>query len=302
VWPDGSVHWIEGRGRVVRDDSGAVVGMVGVAIDIDARKQLEAALQEAETRRHESEIGRQLDQQRQSIQVLHEVLIRPDFPPLETIELSAIYLPADDVAGVGGDWYDAFLVPDGRLVLAVGDITGHGVAAARLMAKLRHATRAYACQAASPERMLDELDRFVTHFAVEEQYATMQVVLVDQVTGRGRIASAGHPPALVVSPHGPRFLDLEGGHLLGLGPVGPVVAHDLMIEPGSGLLLYTDGLVERRSEHLAVGFERLCAAAGRAGVGSGAAALRDRVLEECVGGRKRDDDVCLLVAIRADEA
>ena len=270
LWPDGSVHWLEARGRPVRDDDGAFVGMVGVGIDIDERKQLQALTMEASELRGTAQLARDLLEaeriaglgswrweadtnvvilsaemarmlgsertmtgvefantlqrvahpddvaelersaqealerrqrrylmecrlmidgaartvvhrgeilldpetrdliavrgtfqditeqrmaetqlqdarlrlvaERRAVQVLHETLIRPSFPALESFDIAARYLAATNDSEIGGDWYDCFSTPGGDVILAVGDVSGHGVTSARLMAKLRHAT------------------------------------------------------------------------------------------------------------------------------------------------------------------
>ncbi len=299
LWPDGSVHWLEGRGRVVQTND-VPTGVIGVGIDIDERKRLELAVSDAISQRATAELARELEQQRHAVQVLNEVLIRPDFPSVPGIEMSARYLAADDAAGIGGDWYDSFLVPDGRLLVAVGDVTGHGIPAARLMAKLRHATRAYAVRSLPPDEVLAALDDFVNHFSRDEQLATVQLALVDHATGMVEIASAGHPPALVIDHDNHRFADVEGGCLLGLGASVVAGVDRFQLEPGAALVLYTDGLVERRGESIELGLERLLRAAKAVDLHDGAAAARDVVLDQCLHGTTPRDDVCILVVVRAD--
>ena len=277
-WPDGSVHWLEGRGRTLTDDDGTPVGMVGVGINIDNRKLLEAAARDAATSQatahlvaqleaaeriaqlgswywdaaenvvtlsvemarllecpdrmsgqefrdalqrvvdpddvallfdapmrmltdrkpfaieqhmhigesariviHRGEIAEDADgtmlgirgttqditeqrrieeelvsaretvaRERRAVSVLNEALVRPDFPTVPGFEFAARYVAAQEGLEIGGDWYDAFEIPDGQIMLTIGDISGHGLRAARLMAKLRHAARAYACVDRAP--------------------------------------------------------------------------------------------------------------------------------------------------------
>ena len=137
VWPDGSTHWLFARGHFLDDDAGNPVTMIGIAADIDERKRGEAAMAEAARAR--------TDHDRRAIQILHEVLIRPEFPVVEGFDIAARDLSADRDTALGGDWYDVFELPDHRIMIVIGDVAGHGIRAARLMAKLRHATRAYAC-------------------------------------------------------------------------------------------------------------------------------------------------------------
>ncbi len=298
VWPDGTEHWIEGRGNAIRDERGDIVGLVGVGIDIDDRKRLEAALLEAQALRTKIEMGRELDEQRHAVRVLNEVLIRPEFPSVPGIELGARYLPGDNTTGIGGDWYDAFLLPTGALLLAVGDVTGHGIPAARLMAKLRHATRAYGCQGLGPAEIVAGLDRFVEHFAIDAQYATVQLALLERATGRVQIASAGHPPAVLVTADHTELVELRGGHLLGLGRPDSAAETELVLDSGNALLLYTDGLIERRDEPIDDGLQRLVKAVEAFDTTRGAAALRDLALDKCLAGTTNLDDICILAAVR----
>ncbi len=131
VWPNGEVHWIEGRGRVLRDEGGNVTGMVGIGMNIDQRKAGEALMAEAARLR--------VAQERSTIRVLQEALVRPDFPRLDGYRLEARSLTAEGDDSIGGDWYDAFALDDRHVMFTIGDVAGHGLGAARTMAKLRHA-------------------------------------------------------------------------------------------------------------------------------------------------------------------
>ena len=134
---DGDVRQMVHRGEILLDDADGIVAVRGTFQDVTEQRAAETALLAARER---------LARERRAVQVLQETLIRPGFPTLDAFDIAARYLPAEDDTGeIGGDWYDAFLLPDGRVMLAVGDVSGHGLSSARLMAKLRHATRAYTC-------------------------------------------------------------------------------------------------------------------------------------------------------------
>lgn len=195
---------------------------------------------------------------------------------------------------VGGDFYDAFPLADGRYVAFVGDVMGRGVAASAAMAQMRSAVRAFASADPSPEAVLAALDRMMLQFDTE-QLVTLVYVLADGAAGTLRIASAGHLPPFVVRPDGSvdRLPDADGPPLgLGWARTGLEVS----MGPGDTLLLVTDGLVERRGEDIETGLGRLRGAA---------AALADDHLDEGLAEVLRrvedgssDDDVAALVLRR----
>lgn len=209
-----------------------------------------------------------------------------------TVEADGRYLPATRGVHVGGDWYDIVDRPDGTIAFAVGDIAGHGLQAAAAMGQIRSAWRALALSATQPSAILGSLDRFSA--GVDGAFfSTVLTMLLDPSTNELRYASAGHPPALVIEAHGEtRFL--EGGRSVPLGlpfePPRPQAVQRLL--PGDILVLYTDGLVERRGESLDDGFERLAAAA-RDVVGRPLSEISDALVE--LVAEERHDDVALLV-------
>ncbi|MGY1699984.1 SpoIIE family protein phosphatase [Geodermatophilus sp. SYSU D00766] len=210
------------------------------------------------------------------------------------------YVPATREAQVGGDWYDAFGQPDGSTMLVIGDVVGHDVQAAACMAQLRGLLRGIAFDHGdSPARVLSRLDAAIEGL----ELGAIATVLVARLSPAGdggmrlRWSSAGHLPPLVTGPDGAaRVLAAERpGLLLGVDPGAVRPDADVLLEPGSTLLLYTDGLVERRHEGFDDGVDRL----GRA-----LADLCDRPVEEvCDGVLDRlvpggaEDDVAL-VAVR----
>ncbi|MFW6773245.1 PP2C family protein-serine/threonine phosphatase [Nocardioides sp. CPCC 205120] len=214
-------------------------------------------------------------------------------------EVAARYVPATETAQIGGDWFDAFPHDDHSLVLTVGDIAGHDSEAAVTMAQARNIVRGVAFAVEdSPGRVLEVLDRALERLGVAA-VATAVVAHVDQApsqvgTGRWTVrwSRAGHPPPVVLHPDGSTsLLDTGGELLLGVDPSVPRADHVLLLEPGSALVLYTDGLVERRGETLDVGTDRLRAAlTGRQHLG--ADALCDLLVD---GLDVREDDVAVLV-------
>jgi anti-sigma regulatory factor (Ser/Thr protein kinase) len=184
--------------------------------------------------------------------------IIPRLPDLPAVSLAGRYLPAA-AARLGGDWYDAFQLPDGRLGLAIGDVVGKGFHAAAIMGQLRSGLRAYAMDGMRPGEVLERLSRLLRQLE-PGRTATLVYTAVDPHGGGLAAASAGHPPPLVKPVDGePRYLDLPASVPLGATRYVRYDEKDLDFEPGSTLLLYTDGLVERPGERLDDGLERLAA-------------------------------------------
>ncbi|WP_431836988.1 PP2C family protein-serine/threonine phosphatase [Cellulomonas sp. Y8] len=219
------------------------------------------------------------------------------------LEVAVRYQPAAEAARVGGDWYDAFSQHDGATMLVIGDVVGHDVEAAALMAQLRSMLRAIAVVTRnSPADVLTLLDAAVRTLRIPA-LATLVVARVEQTaaehasgTTRLRWSSAGHPPPMVVDPDGTvRVLDDGPGILLGIDPDRPRVDHEATLADGATVLLYTDGLVERRDRPLRTGMADLRAALGRH-AGLGLDDLCDTLLAELPGGPGEDD--VALVAVR----
>jgi GAF domain-containing protein len=175
----------------------------------------------------------------------------PQFPG---VRLAARYQPASSYQ-LGGDWWDAFELADGRLALAVGDVAGHGVSAASAMTQLRTALRAYLFEGHSPAECLDRLDLLMAGL-LDQRVATAVVAVLEPATGRLEVASAGHPPALLVRDGDATELDVAARPLLGVG-TGQATTAELVLAPGTTLLLYTDGLVERRDVDMSERMGRL---------------------------------------------
>jgi PAS domain S-box-containing protein len=209
------------------------------------------------------------------------------------VAVAARYDAAGARLEVGGDWHDYFALPDGRLVLSVGDVVGHGIEAAASMGRLRVALAAFAQLDPDPARVLDALDAFTTG-PNGGGFATAFVLVLDPHTGQVQHASAGHPAALVVTPEGStRWLRDGRGQPLGFRLGGPRVGAVDELEPGSMVVLYSDGLVERRNESLEDGLERLdrvAAGLGRTPVETAC----DHLVEQLSSRSPREDDVVVL--------
>jgi serine/threonine-protein kinase RsbW len=218
-------------------------------------------------------------------------LLGGELPQPEGAALVAAYRPGTVTNEVGGDWYDAFPLEVGRLAILVGDVVGHDLEAAVAMGQLRGAVRALA-SLGSPAALLERLDSFVSQLRGGAM-TTMAYAELDIATGDLRYACAGHPPPLSISADGkPRFLWGGRSGPLGIDMPSRPEEHD-RLEPGATLVLYTDGLIERKGESLAVGLERLGEAA-RAASGDGLQPLVDRMLSAMLAGHPQEDDVCVI--------
>ena len=194
-----------------------------------------------------------------------QLCLLPDkLPDIEGVEMCARYLPT---AGgeVGGDWYDVSVLDDGRLALVIGDVSGHGLEAAGTMGEMRSILRAYLLDADSPADVLDRLNRTVLR-VLPATFATCLVAMLDPVTGAGKVASRGHLPMALVGPGGAvELADVALRPPLGAPSRRESEDASFTVARGSGLVLYTDGLVERRREVIDRGLDRLVAAAGQPG-------------------------------------
>jgi PAS domain S-box-containing protein len=274
----GDYRWITERG-VPRYEEGRFIGYVGTAIDIHERKTMEGQLREVYEREHTI------------AETLQRSLLPERLPRIEGLEIAARYLPAGQGAAIGGDWYDALERPDGRVALVVGDVVGHGLRAAAIMGQLRNAFRAYGLAESSPAEVMTRVNRLVMT-GEDEAMATVLYLVLDRESGEVRFASAGHPPPLVLAADGAHFL--EGGRAVPIGAVEPASFREAsaVLPRDASVLLYTDGLVERRGEPLEERLEALAEAANRAQ--GGLEGVCDAVLAGVLGKRMPNDDVALL--------
>jgi anti-sigma regulatory factor (Ser/Thr protein kinase)/putative methionine-R-sulfoxide reductase with GAF domain len=172
------------------------------------------------------------------------------------VDVAARYLPAS-AGGLGGDWYDVFPVPDGRVAVVVGDVVGHGVAAAAVMAQLRTALRAYAADGHPPGAVVDRVNGLMWQLGPLAM-TTLVYLVLDPAKESLELVSAGHPPALVVSPTGAAaYLASQGGIALGATQTATYRSETFPLPTGATVFVYTDGLVERRGESIDLGLERL---------------------------------------------
>lgn len=242
------------------------------------------------------------EQRRQSEHEISEVLQRSLLPVLAELDgqdLAVRYEPAVDALEVGGDWYDAIALDNGRLAVAVGDVVGKGAAAAAAMGQLRSAARALLLEGHGPARVLTILDGFARRIP-DARCCTMLCGLIDPAAGTVRYSSAGHPPAILdpgepADPGGQRYELLDGAQSVPLAVVADLERPEatVTLPPGSTLLLYTDGLVERRGRSIDVGIKAAAAVLADAR-DLGPAECAERLTSELVD-RAHDDDVAFLL-------
>ncbi|WP_431917684.1 GAF domain-containing SpoIIE family protein phosphatase [Micromonospora wenchangensis] len=235
-------------------------------------------------------------EQRHVAEVLQHSML-PQLPQSPWVELAARYQPAADRVEVGGDWYDAFVQPGGDLVAAIGDVAGHDIEAAATMGQLRNLVRGNAFGRDDPvEELMRRLDATISGLRIPTA-ATAVLARLRPVAGGVAVTwcNAGHPAPLLVTADGTvRLLDGRWEPLLGLTRPTPRTGAEVLLAPGDTLLLYTDGLVERRDQSIDEGMAQLCARVAAAGVRP-PADLCDLLLGT---GHRREDDVALL-ALRA---
>ena len=237
-----------------------------------------------------------LEREQHVASTLQHDLLPQTLPELPGVTLAAHFRAGGHGIEVGGDWYDVIPLAGGRVGLVVGDVAGRGVAAAARMGQLRSVARAYALEGHSPAAFAQRMN--VYHRALSpDDLTTIVYAVIEPDRGRLSFVNAGHPPPLLVPPQGTPAL-LEGvTPPLGVSdlPVHPETVVEF--PPGAAIVLYTDGLVERRGEGVDVGLRRLLGAAG--GSRTGLEALRDRVVDSCLGPSSGDDDVTALF-VRAE--
>lgn len=229
-------------------------------------------------------------------ETLQRSLLPDQLPSVEGLLMEARYLPVTRNMEIGGDWYDAFYLPDRRVAIAVGDVMGKGLTAAAGMGRVRNALRALALTDPRPAAVLTGLDRLFSATELEEQVTTVAYMVVDPQTGDGLMGNAGHLPTLRLGGGGEPFLDeTEAGTPLGWP--SPRQQHPFRLPPGSTAVLYSDGLVENRIRGLDTGLRELVTVASRAraDVVGHPERLLNYLVDGMLAGHEQDDDVTVLV-------
>jgi anti-sigma regulatory factor (Ser/Thr protein kinase)/putative methionine-R-sulfoxide reductase with GAF domain len=238
--------------------------------------------------------SRQAEIERTAARVLQRSLLPARLPVVPGLEMAARYVPAER-GGVGGDWYDVFVLPSGELCVVIGDVVGRGLAAADVMGRLRSALRAHALFGSDPAEVLGRLDLQVQHFDQQGMVATVQLAMFEPSLRRLQLSSAGHlPPVLAVAGQPAALLEVPTDPPVGVTGGQRRRVTTINVPPGASLCFYTDGLVERRGTSLDVGLKRLCEAVVAGPVES----VCTSVMGQLIGDDPPGDDVALLAMRR----
>ena len=266
-----------------------VVALRGAFQDVSAHYQTQVAL--AATRDQLADTEQRAAEEHQLALRLQRAIMPPDVPPAAAagVEVAVRYRPAEAGRLVGGDWYDTLLLPGKELLLVVGDVTGHGIDAVTGMVAARNALRGLAATGASPGELLRHLNYAACHLT-EGIAGTVVCGRYDPDTRVLRWARAGHLPPILARAGTAEALPLPGGVLLGLDPAAEYDEATLQLHGGDTLLLFTDGLIERRDGSISDALGDLAAAA--APPADDAARLADRILSSAVSDT--GDDACLV--------
>jgi serine phosphatase RsbU (regulator of sigma subunit) len=269
-----------------------VVALRGAFQDVSSHYHTQVALAATQDQLADSE--QRAEQEQQLALRLQRAIMPEDEPPVEAagVEVAVRYRPAEQGRLVAGDWYDALLLPNKELLLVVGDITGHGIDAVTGMIAARNALRGLAATGASPADLLRHLNYASCHLT-EGIAGTVVCGRYNPETRVLHWARAGHLPPVLVRDDAAEMLPLPGGVLLGLDPDAEYEEAELPMRGGDTLLLFTDGLIERRADSISDALREFTAAAMPAGPDVSAHA--DRIINHALSDT--GDDACL-VAVR----
>ena len=243
--------------------------------------------------------ARRYSRERATALTLQRSLLPTGLSAPSSVEVRHRYLPGSKMIEVGGDWYESIALPGGRVALVVGDVAGHGVRAAVTMGRLRTAIRTLARLELPPADALQQLDELMHELGQREpHFATCVYAVYDAVSGSCEVASAGHLPPLLVPPgEGGQFLDVSPSPPLGVGS-GPTHTRVFKIKDGSLLVLYTDGLVERRTADIDEGLARLRETFGPQSASRPLEDLCKATLAGVYADDQRDDIAVLVARLR----
>jgi serine phosphatase RsbU (regulator of sigma subunit)/anti-sigma regulatory factor (Ser/Thr protein kinase) len=232
--------------------------------------------------------------ERAAATALQRSLLPTRLPIVSGFDFAARHVPSAQF-GVGGDWYDVFPLPGDRVGIVIGDVSGHGLAAAVVMGRLRSALRAYALDNESPSVVLDKLDRKANHFEAGAM-ATVAYGVIDLAAHRLHLCLAGHLPPVIAVPGAPAaFVDLAPDPPIGFDlRTRARRSHIVDLPPGTVVCFYTDGLVERRTQALDEGLALLLGVVST----DRAEITCARLMSRFVGTQSLADDVAVLVAHR----
>ncbi|MFF3728565.1 SpoIIE family protein phosphatase [Streptomyces erythrochromogenes] len=287
--PDGITRHIRMVAEPVLDDQGRLYSVRGACQDVSSQHWTEVALAATRDQLADTE-AESADRSRLTLQLQHAIM--PPAPaPLEVpgIRIAVRYRPAESESLVGGDWYDSVVLPNGKILLSVGDVAGHGIQAATGMVVLRNALRGLAVTGAGPAQLLAWLNRVAFHLT-SHLTATAVCALFDPTTRTLQWARAGHMPPVLVRGAQAESFPLNAGLLLGALPDATFTEEEVQLEADDILLMYTDGLVERRDIDVTDSLAQLLTVASRA------AETLEKRLDTVLtySASDTDDDTCLI--------
>jgi serine phosphatase RsbU (regulator of sigma subunit) len=294
---DRSIRQIRVFAEPVIDAAGTVVALRGAFQDVSAHYHTQVALAAARDQLADTE-QRMAEEHLLALR-LQRAIMPPDEQPVEAagIEVAVRYRPAGEGHLVGGDWYDTLLLPSKDVLLVVGDVAGHGIDAVTGMVAARNSLRGLAITGAGPADLLRMLNAVVCHLTA----GVVGTVVCGLYSPRTRVlrwARAGHLPPVLLDGGTARELPLPGGVLLGMDPDAQYEEATEALAPGHTLLLFTDGLIERRGESIEDVLGEFVTAVAARGPSPDrgeltAAAQADQIMASAVSDT--DDDACLVV-------
>jgi PAS domain S-box-containing protein len=237
VRDDGVARSLHGKARLAFDADGSPTRMVGSVQDVTERRELEREHRIADT--------------------LQRALLPQRLPEFDGFVFASRYAPAEEGSSAGGDWFDVIELPDGTVALVIGDVAGHGAEAASVMGQVRMAVRAYSLEGIAPAAVVRLAHELLRSMYEAEQMVTMLYVVVDPARLRATIVNAGHPPPIVLGADSVMFLDVEAGLPIGLNWDLPRRESVVDLPAESTLVLFTDGLIDRRDVSVTEELERL---------------------------------------------
>jgi PAS domain S-box-containing protein len=242
VRADGSTRTLYGKARVIRSPDGSVTRVVGTVEDVTEQRGLEREHRIAE--------------------ILQQALLPERLPQLVGMSLAARYVPAEEGSAAGGDWYDVIELPEGGVAFVIGDVAGHGAEAAGVMGQVRMAVRAFSFEGHAPGVVVGRVHELLRSLYDGKQMVTMLYLAVDPTTWNATMVNAGHPPPLLLDgAGGATYLASPIGLPLGLNWSLPYEESIASLRPGAALVLFTDGLIDRRDIGIEEGLDRLREAA-----------------------------------------
>ncbi|WP_393915935.1 SpoIIE family protein phosphatase [Halostreptopolyspora alba] len=235
------------------------------------------------------------EREHRTAEALQTSLLPEKLPEVKGVRMKAFYQSGTQHVQVGGDWYDAFPLPDGRVAGVLGDVMGKGIEAATGMSRVRNALRALAFSMPEPADVLTGLDRMFDATEGLDQVTTLVYFVLDPDTGQIDLSNAGHLPPMIVAESGDPWL-VDAVPDTPLGVSSQRGHHNFFVRPGNTVVLYSDGLVENRKRSVASGLDELVtvASGARPGVVGDPQEMLNYLVGSMLDGYEQDDDVTLL--------